>query len=52
MLFSVLIALAIVGFLLWVITTYVPMPEPFKRLIVLVAIVVVLIWLARLAGVF
>lgn len=43
-----IIILVIVGFVLWLINTYVPMARPIKTILNLVVIVVVVLWL--LAG--
>ena len=51
-LISVILSLALIGFLLWVVITYIPMPEPFKRVIVVVVLVIVVVWLLRYLGVF
>ena len=49
---SLILSLALVGFLLWLIVTYVPMPEPYRRLVVVVVVVLIVLWLLRLLGVF
>jgi len=48
----IVIALALIGFLVWVLITYVPMPEAFRRLIVVVVIIAALLWLLRWVGLF
>lgn len=48
---TLILALALVGFLLWLILTYIPMPEPFKKVLVVLVIVVLVIWLMQLLGV-
>ena len=46
-----ILVLALVGFLIWIITTYIPMPDLVKTLIyVVVAVVVVLYLLQMLTG--
>jgi len=47
MLITLIVTLAIVGFVLWLVVTYVPMPEPFKRALVVIVVLVLVIWLAR-----
>jgi hypothetical protein len=49
-LISLLITLAVVGFLVWLITTYIPMSPGFKRAIIVVAIVVIALWLLKVFG--
>jgi len=46
-LLMLILVLAIVGFVLWLVVTYVPMPEPYRRVVVVVVAIVVLIWLVR-----
>jgi hypothetical protein len=36
-LLSLLLTIAIFGFILWLIVTYIPMPPPFKQIIIVVA---------------
>ncbi len=43
-----IIILVVVGFVLWLINTYIPMARPIKTILNLVVIVVVVLWL--LAG--
>lgn len=47
-LIELVIVLAVVGFLLYLVTTYIPMEPMIKRIIVGVVIVVVAIWLIQL----
>lgn len=47
-LLSLVIALALIGFVLWLVVTYVPMPEPFKRVILVVVVLVLLLYLLRI----
>ena len=44
-LITLIITLAIIGFLTWLVFTYVPMPEPFKRVILIIVIFAVVLWL-------
>ena len=44
---SLILALAVIGLVLWLVVTYVPMPEPFKRALVIFVIVLVLLYLIR-----
>lgn len=46
-LISLLITLLIVGLILWVVETLIPMDATIKRLIQVVVAVAVIIWLAR-----
>jgi len=46
-LLTVLIGLAIVGLIVWLIVTYIPMPPPFKIVIYAVAAIALILWLLR-----
>lgn len=48
---ELILVLALVGLLVYLITTYIPMPEPFKTVILVVAAVCVILYLVRLFGV-
>ncbi|MHB1421602.1 MAG: Thivi_2564 family membrane protein [Gemmataceae bacterium] len=48
---SILIAVVILGFLMWLVNTYIPMDNRFKQLFNVLAIVVVVIWIIRELGV-
>jgi len=50
-LISVLIGLVIVGVLLWLVETFIPIAPPIKRLIEVVLVLVLVIWLLRVFGV-
>jgi hypothetical protein len=47
---NLLLVLAVFGFLLWLITTYIPMPDPIKKIIVVIAVVFLVIWLLSSIG--
>jgi hypothetical protein len=49
-LLSILLALVIVGFLLWLVNTYVPMDAKFKQIFNVLAVIVVIIWIIRSLG--
>ena len=40
----------IVGFILWLVLTYVPMPEPMKKAIVVLIVIVLVMWLLQFFG--
>jgi len=48
---QVLIVLVIVGVILWLITTYVPMAPPIKTVIMVVVVLCLCLWLLSLLGV-
>ena len=49
-LISLVITLAVVGFLLWLLTTYVPMDATIKKIIVAVVVIAVCLWLLSALG--
>jgi len=50
-LISVVLVLVVLGFLLWLLFTYVPMPDPFKTIIMVVIVICVVLWLLSAIGV-
>jgi hypothetical protein len=46
----VLVVLAVVGFALWLVTTYVPMQPVMKNIIVVVIVILVILWLLNTFG--
>jgi hypothetical protein len=50
-LIGLIIILAVVGLLLWLLTTYVPMDPTIKKVIVAVVVIVVVLWLLSALGV-
>jgi hypothetical protein len=48
-LISLLIAIALAGFVIWIILQ-IPMPEPFRRVIVAIACVVLIVWVLQTLG--
>jgi hypothetical protein len=50
-LISIIVVLCVVGVLVWLATTYIPMPPTFKKLIVGVAVVVTVLWLLNVFGI-
>ena len=51
-LMNVLLTLIVVGVLLWLVNTYIPMDAKIKRLLNIVAVVAVVLWLLRVFGLF
>ena len=47
---GVLILLVVVGFLVWLVTTYVPMSPPIKAILVAVVVLVLVVWLLGYFG--
>lgn len=48
---TVIVVLVIVGVLLWLINTYIPMAAPIKTILNVVVVIVVIIWLLQAFGV-
>lgn len=48
---SIVVTLAVIGLVLWLIETYIPMDAGIKRLIHIVAVVAVVLWLLQVFGV-
>jgi len=49
-LFSVLLVLIVVGVLLWLVNTYVPMDAKIKNIFNIVVVICVIIWLLKAFG--
>lgn len=47
----VVLVLVIVGFLLWLINTYVPMARPIKTILNAVVVIAVIVWLLSAFGI-
>jgi hypothetical protein len=48
---TLVITLIIVGVLLWLVNTYIPMDGKIKKIINVVVVIVVIIWLLRVFGI-
>ena len=42
---TALLTLAIVGFVAWLVITYIPMPAPFKQVILVIIVIMLILWL-------
>jgi len=51
-LISIVITLVVVGVLLWLVNTYIPMDGKIKNILNVVVVVVVVLWLLNVFGVF
>lgn len=45
-----ILVVALVGFLVWAITTYIPMPPLFKTVITIICVIVLILFLIRRFG--
>lgn len=50
-LIHLIIILAVLGFALWLLLTYVPMPEPIKKVIIAVTVLALIIIVLQFAGI-
>ncbi len=48
---NLIITLVVVGVLLWVVNTYIPMDQKIKSIINIVVVIAVVLWLLRVFGV-
>jgi hypothetical protein len=48
---TVLIVLVVVGVLLWLVNTYLPMDAKIKKILNIVVVIVVVLWLLRAFGI-
>ena len=48
---GLIVTLIIIGFLLWLANTYIPMQPPIKNIMNIVVIIVVVLWLLNVFGV-
>jgi hypothetical protein len=51
-LLTILLVIVIVGVLLWVINTYIPMDHKIKNILNIVVVIIVIIWLLKVFGLF
>lgn len=49
-LLTVLIVLVVVGVLLWLVNTYLPMDRKIKNILNVVVVIVVIVWLLKIFG--
>jgi hypothetical protein len=48
---SLVVVLIVVGLLLWLVNTYIPMDEKIKRVMNVVVLIVVVVWLLQVFGI-
>jgi len=44
----VILWIAVIGVVVWALATYIPMPDPIKKLLVIVAVVGIVLWLVSM----
>ncbi len=50
-LISIIVVLVVVGVILWLVQTYIPMAAPIKTIITIVVVLFLCIWLLRIFGI-
>ena len=48
---TIVLVLIVIGFLLWLINTYIPMAGPIKSILNVVVVVAVIVWLLSVFGI-
>jgi len=48
---ALILTLALVGFVVWLIITYIPMPDVFKKVIIVLVVVVMVLYCMRAFGI-
>lgn len=48
---GLILTLALVGLIVYLIITYIPMPQPFKTIILVIVAICLIIWLMNVLGV-
>jgi len=51
-LLTVIVTLVVIGFVLWVLVTYVPMPPLYKQVLIVIVVLLIVLWLVRATGLF
>jgi hypothetical protein len=49
-LITILFTMALVGLLLWVVVTFVPMPDLYRRVLVVLVVLLLVIWFVRIVA--
>jgi hypothetical protein len=48
---SLFLSIALMGLIVYLIVTYIPMPAPFKQIIVVIALIFLILYLMRVLGI-
>jgi hypothetical protein len=48
---NLVITLAVIGLLMWLVNTYLPMADPYKKILNIVVIVATVLWLLQVFGI-
>lgn len=49
---TIIIVLVVVGILLWLVNSYIPMDKKIKNILNVVVVIIVILWLLKVFGVF
>lgn len=49
---GLIVVLVVIGLLMWLVNTYIPMADPYKKILNVIVIVLVVLWLLNVFGVF
>jgi hypothetical protein len=49
---NLIIILVVIGVLMWLVNTYIPMADPIKKILNIVVVIAVVLWLLSVFGVF
>lgn len=47
---GIILLFAVIGFVLWAVTTYVPMPAPVQKIMIAVVVILLIVWLLTGSG--
>jgi hypothetical protein len=47
---ALVLTIALLGFLVWLVVTYIPMPDTFKKAIIVIAVILLILHLINLFG--
>jgi len=48
---SLLVVLVVIGLVWWLLTTYVPMPQPVRMIVTVIGVLILCVWLLSLVGI-
>ncbi len=50
-LIGLVLVLALVGFILYLVVTYIPMPAPFRQVIIVAVVILLIVWMLSATGI-
>lgn len=51
-LINLLLVIVVVGFLLWLVNTYIPMDDKIKKILNIIVVIAVIVWILKILGLF